>query len=208
MHKRYCRISIPSRPRSTPRETRKASRLKGPTTVSSTRANSRSSIRSRTSGITSSAIPDPAAGGDRARIRPGSRPPVAFPERAAGRPRLHRRGVPSGDPGRLKTPDTPRPAATAPRGRGRQTPPAKLTRTPGALFDRERPAARPRPRSSARGVEGRARARLGAGLAHLAPYAPPTIQLGGETVNTLTFELDQSLGAGQSPDPNRGRFPT
>ena len=28
-------------------------------------------------------------------------------------------------------------------------------------------------------------------------YVPPTIQLGGETVNALTFELDQSPGAGQ-----------
>ena len=59
---RNCQFSIPSRPRSTPRGMRKGSRLKGPTTASSTRANSRESIRSRVSGITSSAIPDPAGG--------------------------------------------------------------------------------------------------------------------------------------------------
>ena len=29
-------------------------------------------------------------------------------------------------------------------------------------------------------------------------YAPPAIQLGRETVNALTFKLDQSTGAGQS----------
>ena len=31
----------------------------------------------------------------------------------------------------------------------------------------------------------------------LANAAPPTIQLGRETVNALTFKLDQSPGAGQ-----------
>ena len=36
--------------------------------------------------------------------------------------------------------------------------------------------------------------------AHLAArlrYVPPAIQMGGETVNALTFKLDQSVGAGQ-----------
>ncbi len=38
------------------------------------------------------------------------------------------------------------------------------------------------------------------GMTALVRYAPPTTQLGRETVNALTFEVDQSPGAGHRVD--------
>ena len=43
--------------------------------------------------------------------------------------------------------------------------------------------------------------------AKLLRYAPPTIQLGRETVNALTFELDHPMGASQN-HPTSGLIPT
>ena len=50
------------------------------------------------------------------------------------------------------------------------------------------------PLSPATGTKDDRHAKLAARLR----YAPPAIQLGRETVNALTFEVDQSPGAGQS----------
>ena len=54
-----------------------------------------------------------------------------------------------------------------------------------------------RPRVPAAGSEDDHHAKLAARLR----YAPPTTQLGRETANALTFDLDQSTGAGQIHPP-------
>ena len=59
---RNCRIPILTNPQSTPREMRRASRPRNPTTGSSTKVNSRRPIQSEVSGITSSATLELAGG--------------------------------------------------------------------------------------------------------------------------------------------------